>query len=154
MLPLGLCARESRSDALAHADRLDVRNRREDPDDHIAERSEGREVGFPERDEIDPGGTETMKNVDGILDPGPRESVQGPKDRDIESSLMRGLEESLQLRLPVLAAHVLIDVLPDDLPTLAGRVLAKLRDLIHGLLAVRRDASVDCRLHFSMLRTI
>src|SRR5437016_12733978 len=95
-----------------------------------------------------------MEDVDGVLDPGPRESVQGPEDRHVEPSLMCGLEESLQLGLPVFAAHVLVDVLPDDLPSLAGRVLAKLRDLIHGLLAVRRDASVDCRLHFSMLRTI
>src|SRR5437667_8035200 len=88
-----------------------------------------------------------MQDVDGVLDPGPRESVQGPKDRDIEPSLMRGLEESLQLRLAFLPAHVLIDVLSNDLPSLTGRVLAKLRDLIHGLLAVRRDARVDRGLH-------
>ena len=63
---------------------------------------------------------------------------------------MRGLEESLQLRLAVFPAHVLIDVLPDDLPSLARRVLAKLRDLIHGFLAVRRDARVDRGLHGSI----
>ena len=156
MLPLGPRARESRSDALAHPDRLNVRDRREDPDDHIAKRSEGREVRFPERDEIDTGGPEPMKDVDGVLDPGPRESVQGPEYRDIEPSLVRGLEESLQLRLAVFPAHVLIDVLPDDLPSLARRVLAKLRDLIHGFLAVRRDARVDRGLHgsVSILRTI
>src|SRR2546421_3242369 len=91
-----------------------------------------------------------MQDVDSILDPGPRESVQGPEDRHVESSLMCGLEESLQLRLAVLPAHVLIDVLLDDLPSLAGRVLAKLRDLIHELLAVRRDAGVDGGLHGSI----
>src|SRR5206468_7806431 len=113
VLPLGFRPQEARSDALAHSDRLDVRDRGEDPDDHIAERAEGREVRFPERDEIDSGGPESMEDVDSIIDPGSRESVQGPEDRDIEPSLMRGLEESLQLRLPVLPANVLVDVLPD-----------------------------------------
>jgi len=156
VLPFGLRPREPRSDALAHADRLDVRNRREDPNDHIAERPEGCEVRFSERNEIDARRPEPMKDVDGVLDPGPRESVQGPEYRDIEPSLVRGLEESLQLRLAVFPAHVLIDVLPDDLPSLARRVLAKLRDLIHGFLAVRRDARVDRGLHgsVSILRTI
>ena len=143
----GLRAREARSDALAHADRLYVGNCREDPDDHITERSEGCKVRFAEAHEINARRPETMQDIDGIFDSGPREPVQGPEDRYVEPTLMRGLEESLQLRLPVLAAHVLIDVLPDDLPTLAGRVLAKLRDLIHRFLAVRRYARIDCGLH-------
>src|SRR5205807_3650706 len=83
VLPFGLRAREARSDALAHADRLDVRNRREDPDDHVAEGAEGRKVRFPEAYEIDTERTEPMKDVDGILDPGPCESVQGPEDRHV-----------------------------------------------------------------------
>src|SRR5881396_3721562 len=88
-----------------------------------------------------------MQDVDCVLDPGSRESVQGPKDRDIEPSLMRGLEESLQLRLAVPPANVLIDVLLNHFPSLTRRVLAKLRDLIEGLLAVRRYARIDCGLH-------
>src|SRR5206468_5258126 len=133
-----------------HADRLDVRDRREDPDDHIAERSEGREVRFAEAHEIDARGPESMKDVDSVLDSGPREPVQGPEDRHVEPSLMRGLEESLQLRLAVLPAHVLIDVFVHDLPSLARRVLAQLRDLIERLLAVRRYASIDRGLHGSI----
>src|SRR6266508_2878728 len=91
-----------------------------------------------------------MKNVNSVLDTGPRESVQGPEDRHVESSLMCVQEQGLQLRLAVLPAHVLIDVLPDDLPSLAGRVLAKLRDLIHGLLTVRGNARIDRGFHGSI----
>jgi len=96
VFPFGLRPGESRSDALAHADRLDVRNRREDPDDHIAERAEGREVRLAEADEIDSGGTEPMENVDGVLDTGPCESVQGPEDRDIKPPLVRVQEQGLE----------------------------------------------------------
>src|SRR5437016_1325365 len=91
-----------------------------------------------------------MEDVDGVLDPGPRESVQGPEDRHVEPSLMCGLEESPQLGLTFFPAHVPIDVLPDDLPSLTGRVLAKLRDLIEGLLAVRRNARINRGFHGSI----
>src|SRR5207249_472622 len=52
VLSFGPRTREPRSDALAHPDRFDVRDRREDPDDHIAEWAEGREVRFAEAHEI------------------------------------------------------------------------------------------------------
>src|SRR5439155_21400843 len=115
--------------ALAHADRLDVRDGREDPDDHVAERPQGREVRFPEAHEIDARGPESMKDVDCILDSGPRESVQGPEDRYVEPSLMRVQEQGLQLRLAVLPAHVFIDIFSDNLQSLPRRLLASRRIL-------------------------
>ena len=116
VLAFGFRTSHSGLDPIGQADSLLLGERSEDPDNGVSKDACGVQVALGVGDEIDTGALEIMEVVDRGSGALARETIESPKDDDIEGALVRVLEKTLEAGAITAAAALRVGVLAGKRP--------------------------------------